>query len=143
MSSDTKQGKKQVPVKEGLFTIPQSPSEKPSLLGSKCSACGESFFPRRIRCAKCGSESMEQISLSRKGTLYNYTVVHSATPGYSGPVPYGIGRIELPEGIAVSAPLTGCDVTKLKLGTQFELVLEKLYDDESGNEVLSYKFKAI
>jgi uncharacterized OB-fold protein len=143
MSGDLKQGKKQVPVREGLFTMPKSPAEKPSLLGSKCSACGEAFFPRRTRCANCGAEHLEEIILSRRGKLYNYTIVHNATPGYSGPVPYGIGRIELPEGIAVTAPLTGCDLNTLKIGMQLELVLEKQYDDENGNEVIAYKFKSV
>jgi uncharacterized OB-fold protein len=143
MSGDLKQGKKQVPVREGLFTMPKSPAEKPSLLGSKCSACGEAFFPRRTRCANCGAEHLEELILSRRGKLYNYTIVHNATPGYSGPVPYGIGRIELPEGIAVTAPLTGCDLNTLKIGMQLELVLEKQYDDENGNEVIAYKFKSV
>jgi uncharacterized OB-fold protein len=143
MSGDLKQGKKQVPIREGLFTMPKSPAEKPSLLGSKCSACGEAFFPRRTRCANCGAEHLEEIILSRRGKLYNYTIVHNATPGYSGPVPYGIGRIELPEGLAVTAPLIGCDLKTLKIGMQFELVLEKQYEDENGNEVIAYKFKSV
>jgi uncharacterized OB-fold protein len=143
MSGDLKQEKKQLPVREGLFTMPKSPAEKPSLLGSKCSACGEAFFPRRTRCANCGAEHLEELILSRRGKLYNYTIVHNATPGYSGPVPYGIGRIELPEGIAVTAPLTGCDLNTLKIGMQLELVLEKQYDDENGNEVIAYKFKSV
>ena len=143
MSGDLKQGKKQLPIREGLFTMPKSPAEKPSLLGSKCSACGEAFFPRRTRCANCGAEHLEEIILSRRGKLYNYTVVHNATPGYSGPVPYGIGRVELPEGMAVTAPLTGCDLKNLKIGMPLELVLEKQYDDENGNEVIAYKFKSV
>ena len=143
MSGDTKQGKKQVPVREGLFTIPNSPSEEPCLLGSKCSSCGEAFFPSRTRCANCGADPIEQIVLSRRGKLYNYTIVHNATPGYTGPVPYGLGRVELPEGLAVTAPLTGCDLNNLKIGMPLELVLEKLCDDENGNEVIAYKFKSI
>ncbi len=143
MPGDKNQAKKQVPVREGLFTMPNSPSEEPRLLGSKCSACGEAFFPRRTRCANCGADPTEPIILSRRGKLYNYTIVHNATPGYGGPVPYGIGKIELAEGIAVTAPLVGCDLNTLKIGMQFELVLEKQYEDENGNEVIAYKFKSV
>jgi uncharacterized protein len=143
MSGDLNQAKKQVPIREGLFTMPKSPAEKPSLLGSKCSACGEAFFPRRTRCANCGAEHLEEINLSRKGTLYNYTIVHNATPGYNGPVPYGIGKIALQEGIAVTAPLVGCDLKTLKIGMPFELVLEKQYEDENHNDVFAYKFKSV
>ena len=143
MSDDKNQGKKQVPIREGLFTIPNSPSEEPHLLGSKCSVCGEAFFPRRTRCANCGNERLEQVLLSRRGKLYNYTIVHNATPGYTGPVPYGVGRVELPEGCAISGLLIGCDLKTIKIGMPFELVLEKQYDDENGNEVIAYKFKSI
>jgi hypothetical protein len=36
-----------VPIEEGFFRIPDDPGEPPRLLGSRCPACGEAFFPRR------------------------------------------------------------------------------------------------
>ena len=38
--------KKQIPVQEGLFYQPQSPEEKPYLIGSKCTICGYISFPQ-------------------------------------------------------------------------------------------------
>ena len=37
------------PIEDGYFTIPDDPAEPPRLLGSRCPACGEVFFPRRHR----------------------------------------------------------------------------------------------
>ena len=44
---------RRVPIEPGFFTIPDDPAEPPRLLGSRCRACGEHFFPRREICAKC------------------------------------------------------------------------------------------
>ena len=50
------QARPRVPIKPGFFTIPDDPSQAPRLLGTKCRACGEHFYPRRAICGKCMSE---------------------------------------------------------------------------------------
>jgi len=132
--------RKQVSINEKLFKLP-SPDEESQLTGVKCGSCGELFFPKREKCIKCFAEEMEEVSLGRRGKVYSYTIVHHATPGYTGPLPYAVGAVELPGGIVILSPLTQCDFDKLKIGLDVELVLEKLYDDENGNEVISYKFR--
>jgi uncharacterized OB-fold protein len=132
--------RKQVSINEKLFKLP-SPGEEPRLKGVKCKSCGELFFPKREKCVKCFAEETEEISLSPRGTVYSYTVVHHATPGYTGPLPYAVGAVELPGGIVILSPLTQCQLDQLKIGMNVELVLEKLYEDENGNEVISYKFR--
>jgi uncharacterized OB-fold protein len=132
--------RKQLSINEKLFKLPSS-EEESHLMGVKCKSCGELFFPKRTKCIKCFAEEMEEVALSKKGKVYTYTMVHHATPGYTGPLPYAVGAIELPGGIVILSPLTQCDFDKLKIGLDVELVLEKLYDDESGNEVISYKFR--
>lgn len=132
--------KKQLSINEKLFKLP-APGEEPYLSGVKCRSCGELFFPKRTRCIHCFAEKMEEVALSKKGKVYTYTIVHNATPGYTGPVPYAVGAVELQEGIVILSPLTQCNLDELKIGMDVELVLEKLYDDENGNEVISYKFR--
>ncbi|HVP78308.1 MAG TPA: Zn-ribbon domain-containing OB-fold protein [Thermodesulfobacteriota bacterium] len=132
--------RKQVSINDKLFKLP-SPGEEPRLTGVKCRNCGELFFPKRTKCIKCFAEDMEEISLSEKGKVYSYTIVHHATPGYTGTLPYAVGAVELPGGIVVLSPLTQCRLDQLKIGMDVELVLEKLYEDENGNEVISYKFR--
>jgi len=57
--------------------------------------------------------------------------------------PYGIGLIELPEGIRVMGMLTGCELDDIKIGMDVELVIEKLYQNEQGDDVVTFKFKPI
>ena len=134
--------KKQVSINEKLFRLP-SPGEEPRLMGVKCKKCGELFFPERTKCMKCFAEDMEEIPLSQKGKVYSYTIVHHATPGYTGPLPYAVGAVELPGGIVILSPLTQYPLDQLKIGMHVELVLEKLCEDENGNEVISYKFRPL
>jgi uncharacterized OB-fold protein len=132
--------KKQLSINEKLFKLPP-PGEEPRLTGVKCRSCGELFFPKRTKCIKCFAEDMEEIRLSQRGKVYSYTIVHHATPGYTGPLPYAVGAIELPGGIVILSPLAQCQLDQLKIGMDVELILEKLYEDDNGNEVISYKFR--
>ncbi len=58
-------------------------------------------------------------------------------------VPFGQGFISLPEGVAVAAALTSADPDELVIGREMELVIDKLYDDDDGNNVMSYSFKPV
>lgn len=137
--------KKRVPLKEGFFTGPLSNPEQVRLAGNKCRSCGEVFFGKRPACENCQSLDLEDVALGKRGKLWSYTVIrHRPPPPYIGPepfVPFGVGWVELPEGVRVLAALTDCDIEKLKAGMDVELVIEKLYDDEQGNEVMTYRFR--
>jgi len=131
--------KKKVSINERLFSIP-APGEEPHLTGAKCKNCGEVFFPQRERCTNCFGEEMERVALSKRGKIYTYTIVHHATPGYTGPTPYAVGAVELPEGLVILSPLTQFNFEELKVGMDVELTIEKLFENEKGDEVFSYKF---
>ena len=140
--------KKSIPLREGLWTNPLNAEEKPQLIGSRCRACGEVYFPKKEKgiCLNCQQKNMEEILLSRKGKIYSFTVVMQGRPQpapYKGPVPYALAWIELPEGVRFETLLSDCDFGKLKVGMDAELVIEKLHEDEEGNEVLSYKFRPL
>ena len=138
--------KKRIPVREELWTTPSSPDEKPQLIGSKCLSCGEIFFPKKEkgRCINCQAENLEDIKLSRKGKVYSFTIVMIQPPMYyKGPVPYAFGYVELPEGVRVETLFTDCDLEAMKIGMDAELVIEKLHDDDEGNEIMAYKFRPV
>jgi len=135
---------KQIPVKEGLWTIPSSLDEKPQLIGSRCLRCGEVFFPKKAYgiCNHCQSKNLEEIKLSRKGKIYSFTIVMQKPPEYyKGPVPYAEGFVELPEGVRVETLFTDCNFDDLGIGMDVEMVVEKLHEDGEGNEILAYKFR--
>jgi len=139
---------KRIPLDETLLTIPLDPVEQVRLKGTKCRSCGEVFLGKRIGCENCGSEDLEETVLSNRGKLYTYTiVVHLPAGDYKGPrdpfVPFAEGLVELPEGCRIIAPLTVNKDEDIKIGMDLELVVDKLYEDEDGNEVMGFKFKPI
>lgn len=139
--------KKRIPIKEGLWTIPTSPQEEPQLIGSKCPSCGEIFFPKKEKglCVHCQRTGLEDIKLSRRGKITSFTVIMQPPGGgfYRGPAPYAYGCVDLPEGVRVETLFTGCDSDELQVGMDVELVIEKLGEDDEGNEIIAYKFKPI
>jgi uncharacterized OB-fold protein len=132
-------------IKDDLFTEPLEPVDQVRLAGSRCRDCSEVFLGRPGGCENCGSVDLEPIALSNEGTLYTYTILHAPPRGdYKGPrdpfIPLGIGLVELPEGCRVMAPLTANDPQRLKIDMTMRLVVDTLYTDADGNEVLAFKF---
>lgn len=132
--------RKPIPIKEGLFTWP---SDKPHLIGTRCRSCGEVFFPPVPACANCLKRDVEEVALSTRGKLYSFTNVDAPPPDYKGEAPYGVGTIELPDGTVVLSLLTESDPKKFEIGMDMELVIERLYQDEEGSDVMVFKFKPV
>lgn len=135
--------KEQIPIGEGLFVIPSSPSEKPCLIGSKCRSCGEVIFPPRYCCRRCSSRDLEEVALSRRGKLCSFTSILVKLPGAKLEPPYFVGIVELPEGERIRTLLTNSSPALLKIGDEMELIIDAVYKDESGREVLGWKFKPV
>jgi uncharacterized OB-fold protein len=132
-----------VPVKPGYFTVPDDPAEPPRLLGSRCTECGEHFFPRRAVCAKCLSERTVDAALGPRGTLYSYTFVHFPLFGSMRVehVGYGVGQVDLAEGPRVQLPLAGKQ-EDYRIGMTLEAELEPLRE-EDGRDVVIVRFRPV
>ena len=138
----------QVPVTEGIFTWP---SEEPALIGTRCTNCGNHTFPAQSGCPKCTGSDMEHVELSRRGTLWTWTVqgFPPKAPPYAGDddpktfKPFGVGYVELPGQVKVEARLTEADPAKLKIGMEMELTLVPLTTDADGNEVVTFAFRPV
>jgi uncharacterized OB-fold protein len=134
----------QIPIHEGLFTWP---AERPELLGSRCRACGELAFPAQASCPACTGDATDRIPLSRSGTLWTWTIQRfpPPSPPFTGDrerfVPFGVGYVELPEGIRIEARLTENDPDALRIGMPMELVVEPFDVDADGNERMSFAFR--
>jgi uncharacterized OB-fold protein len=121
-------------VHDGLFQ-----TEPPALLGIRCDECGNYAFPRATTCPYCGSEHVTDVTLSNTGTLWGWTTVTAAPPGYSGDVPFGFGIVELPEGLRV--------ITRLALpddgytpGRAMRLRIVPLHTATDGTTVETWEF---
>lgn len=131
-----------VPIAEGYFTVPDDPADAPRLLGSRCPACGEHFFPRRQVCARCLAEGCEDVELGPRGRLWTWTYVH--VPLFAKKDArvdaYGVGQVDLPEGPRVQSILQG-DRDEFAIGMEMELDLESLRTDDAGDEVVIFRFR--
>jgi uncharacterized protein len=103
----------------------------PTLQGGRSRSTGLLHFPRAAVCPYRGTDDVEDVALSRTGVLWAWTTVTTAPPGYHGPVPYGLGVVELDaddrgEALRVVGRLTGTDPGRLRAGDRMEVVLVEL-----------------
>jgi uncharacterized OB-fold protein len=66
-----------------------------TLVGGWSPTSGLRHFPRSPVCPFTGADDVEPVDLPRTGRVWLHTTVSIAPPGYSGPVPYGLGIVEL------------------------------------------------
>lgn len=136
--------KNPIPLTEGLYIVPNSAEMPPRLIGSKCTQCDEVYFPKRTRdfCVHCQKKGVEEIKLSNQGIIANFTIAIQGPAGgfYKGPVPYAYGFVDLPEGVRVITQFSG-NFEELQIGKKVELVIEKIAEDDHGQDLVSYMFK--
>ena len=101
---------------ERLFTAAafQAYMNEGQLMGSRNRATGEVFVPPRPIDPHTGSEDMEWVALSGRGTLAAFTLVYIGTSamivaGYDRNKPYVAGIVQLEEGPRISAQILGVD----------------------------------
>jgi uncharacterized OB-fold protein len=127
-----------VPVHPGLFTTDEEGGA--SLLAGRCRACTRLHFPRAAVCQYCGSDDVEEARLSSPGSLWAWTAVTAAPPGYRGEVPFGFGVVELPEGLRVLTRLTEPDPARLRFGQEVHLSVAALHVDDEGHTVVTWAY---
>src|SRR5438445_2377323 len=127
-----------VPVVAFMFTVDADGSAH--LVGGRCTNCGRPQFPRSSVCPYCGGDDVAEALLSQDGTVWAWTAVTAAPPGYRGEVPYGFGVVELPEGLRVITRLTEPDPSKLRSGQRVRLQTVVLHTDDEGRDVLMWAF---
>lgn len=131
-----------VPVAEGLF---RWSDEDVALVGTRCTSCGAHYFPKSLSCRNpdCDQKVIEEALFGRRGRLRSFTVQAYRPPPLfrMDPwAPYAIGLVELPEGLRVMGMLTCCALDEIRIDMPVELTVEPLYTDESGREVLTFKY---
>jgi len=125
------------PIAPGLFS---NGPDGPRLLAARCLSCAGLHFPASSTCPYCGAENARETPVGPEGRLRLCTVVTNRPPGYRGSLPYGFGVVELTNGLRVITRLTESDPARLRPGLAVTLVVEPLFTDDDGTEVLSYAF---
>ena len=143
MSEDTASAEKKIiPLQEGLFE--QGSDGKYHLLASRCNSCRRTFFPKRKYCGKCGSpDSVEVITLSDRGKVFSFTQIDRKSMYTIIEPPYMEAEVEMPEGVNIFTVLDKCDPQKVDFGMEVEIYVDKVKQDEQGNDVIAFKFKPV
>ena len=114
-----------------------------------CGSCKTYFFPKELvacRNPSCTSTDLEEVELSRTGRVWSFTNNCYQPPApYMSPdpfVPYAIAAVELAEEkmVVLGQVADGLTVDDLKAGTEVELVLDTLYEDDD-NEYMVWKWR--
>lgn len=125
-------------VTDGLFEVDDAGVR---LLCGRCGDCGTDFFPRADTCPYCASQDVaETVEDGDGATLWAWTSVQAAPPGYDGPVPYGFGVVELAGGLRVVTRLTEADPGRLEYGMPMRLTSVEVGTDEDGAALVMYAF---
>ena len=86
------------------------------------------FYPRSVSIFT-GRSNLEWREVPGKGTLYSFTDIHVAPPGFEDLAPYMIGVIELDEGVRMMTPLQGITMDDAVLGMRMRVCWQKLSDE--------------
>jgi uncharacterized OB-fold protein len=114
-------------IHDGLFEMAGDGSI--ALIGGYSPTSGKFHFPLLDTCPYSGATDVERVVLSGAASLWAWTAVTAAPPGYSGPVPYGFGVVELvSEKLRVITRLRESDPARLEFGQSMTLVAEELPD---------------
>jgi uncharacterized OB-fold protein len=128
------------PILPGIMVLPPL-SEKPYLVGGRCSTCGRTFFPKKEICPLCFDKGeVREIPLSPRGKLATFTIVRRSLGAKK--LPYALGYIETSENLRIFAPLEGCDFDRLTIGMEMEVVFEE-EELEEGRKFTIYKFRPV
>ncbi|QRF62958.1 MULTISPECIES: Zn-ribbon domain-containing OB-fold protein [Variovorax] len=74
-----------------------------ALRASQCMACGKCTFPASTICPFCLHESLRDLPLVGKASLYSFTRVHAAPVNWQ--TPYALGYADFPNGLRLLAKL--------------------------------------
>lgn len=138
----TTSAQRMVPLRPGMFEMPDTIDGTPALYGQRCATCHETFGTTgREFCANCGEPALERVTLSTSGEVFTCTIVRQQLRGALVQVPYVLARVRLPEGVTVQTVLTEVDPAHAYIGMPVEICLKQLTEDEDGNAVVNFFFR--
>lgn len=79
----------------------------------KCAACGKHVFYPRVLCPHCGSDRLDWVAPSGRGTVYSTTVVRRK-PADGGD--YNVCLVDLAEGVRMMSRVVTLAPAEVKIG---------------------------
>ncbi|HUI86011.1 MAG TPA: Zn-ribbon domain-containing OB-fold protein [Nitrososphaerales archaeon] len=114
------------------------------LIGSKCTDCGDEFFPPVYRCRGCGSDRIKDKEMPKSGKIMTYTVLHEPLPGFEAQTPLHLAVVELENGARVLSQVVDSPEGSIKTGAKVRAIVRRaLVDGESGQIIYGFKFTVV
>lgn len=123
---------------------------QPHLIGGQCPDCGTYVFPpREGNCPNpaCTSDVLDQVPMSRRGTLWSYTENRypppAPYPAQEPFEPFAIAAVQLAaEGLIVLGKVVqGTLAADLRVGIEMELTTMPLFIDDDGVQRVVYAWR--
>ena len=130
-----------VPIKDGLFVIPEQPGALPQLIGVECPACHTRFATKRVICLECGHRGMGECRLSPFGTIHTFTIIRQTPKGAVMEAPYAIAQVHLDDGPIVQTAIAGAPLDSIRVAVPVEMALHDVKTDDAGRRVVAYVFR--
>lgn len=111
--------------------------EKGQVAGTKCSKCGQVFFPPRADCFKCPGEPVNWFTVEGPGKLEAFSELMYAPIGFGDDLPYTIAVLDYGD-FKLFGRIKGIPFEELKTG--MEMVAKA---GELDNGQLNYVFEKI
>ncbi|HTW55015.1 MAG TPA: Zn-ribbon domain-containing OB-fold protein [Thermoplasmata archaeon] len=116
-----------------------------NLGGSKCTNCGQTYFPPRSVCPECTHHrqsigKMVPLQLSGEGEVVSYTVVHDAAEGFEMQVPYVLALVRTVEGPVLTGQVVDIEPPDVKIGLKVRATFRKLREEGKAG-VIHYGYK--
>jgi hypothetical protein len=93
------------------------------LVAQRCSGCGRLRHPPRPMCPHCHSLDFEAASLSGRGSLYSYAILHHPRhPAFDYPLT--VALVDLEEGIRLVSNLIAVNPEDIRIGMELEVCFE-------------------
>ena len=111
------------------------------LVGSKCTNCGDEFFPPVYRCRGCGSEHLKDKEMPKEGKIVTYTRLYEPLPGFEAQAPFYLAIIELKNKARVLSQVVDSPDESVKSGAKVRATVRRAkVDGETGQITYGYKF---
>ncbi|MEJ2037617.1 MAG: Zn-ribbon domain-containing OB-fold protein [Desulfosarcinaceae bacterium] len=112
--------------------------EKGKVMGTRCKACGQVFFPPRADCCQCFASDMEWFEVTGSGTLATYTHLAYAPVGFEQDLPYSLAVLDYGDYRVFGRLAADVDMDSLRVGQKMQTVINQL-----PNGRLNYVFKPV
>lgn len=112
------------------------------MLGNRCVETGEICFPPRLVVQGNLQATFEQHFLGQRGRVLTFTVIRVPPSPFSDLAPYALAVIETGDGGRLTAQVTDCDVSEVRIGMEVRFEFRRLYEDNAAS-VIYYGYKAV